>query len=165
MLKRIIDVVANKEATDVVKYAKQRIRDRLAQREVISAQSLLDQCQLDTESVIGARVLLSRLGEALQIAPGTLRPSDKFSEVFRVPHSDLGGAASSVLTRYRYPDPIEPFSYDVLYVVDTTSTKAKWEKQRVTLTSPPNNEDEWLDLIMAMSLQDFLRFFGPMAKT
>ena len=165
MLRRIIDAVANKEATDVVKYAKQRIRDRLGEREAISAPSLLDQCQLDTTSALGAEVLLYRLCAALEIGPGTLRPSDKFAEVFSVAHSDLGGKAIAVLTRYGYPDPIEPFCYDILHVVDTTSTKAKWEERRATMTSPPTNEDEWLDLIMAMSLKEFLRFFGPMAKT
>ena len=161
MLKHLTAILANRDLTDVMKLSADHARARVSQRESLSIDVLLNQCNLSPDLLPQSRDLLVRLGDALGIDPGRLRPSDHFATLFRIPHRDLGAKAAAVLARHQVADPVEVFGFEILHVLETASGKSKWTTQRLTLENPPNNEEQWLDTIMGMNLGQLLQFFAP----
>ena len=57
-------------------------------------------------------------------------------------------------------DSVEVFGYDIMYLVETRSERRLWNLQRNLLERPPQSEDEWIDLIMTMTVGDFVTYFA-----
>lgn len=160
MLRKILDVLLNSELADVQTKAREVVRSRLLDRTRLSVEEMLTDCSPPPELIPRAKTLLLGLADIIQVSAGHLRCSDVLGDLLRVPSEALGDAAATAWRKSGMGDSVEVFGYDIMYLVETRSERRLWNLQRNLLERPPQSEDEWIDLIMTMTVGDFVTYFA-----
>jgi len=102
------------------------------------------------------------------VNPGLLRPNDRLVELVRVYPSDLGAEGQKAWKKakrmlrehldvgiYGISDEIEQFTD--LEALDNNLIKLPEDKR-------PKSEEEWIELILPMTLEEVIRFFGERTR-
>ncbi len=151
----------NKDIRQIVHSAEECVRQRLAMRPVTSVETILSECGVQPGRKAAALRLLVGLEEVIGIEPGHLMPSDRLGDLMRVRKEELGPELSlRSWEKAGLKDFIEAFSYDIMHLVERLSTRAGWKRKWKELSPRPRNEEGWLNMIMAMTLCEFLLFFS-----
>jgi hypothetical protein len=161
MLTRMFHGLANTEFHQASAAAQRLARDRLASREPVPVDRLIEECRIEARFSSRASRLLRTIGEAIAIDPRLLRPDDRFGEILSVSHAELGPEASAVLTKNGITGPFEVHGYDLFDALEKIADTKEWIQQRAELSDPPQSEDEWLDRIMRMTVCEFVNYFAP----
>lgn len=142
--------------------AEQHVRERLDRRPIWPVDALLERSGVEARLRTRANLLLEMLATVLRVDPGTLRPDERLTEMLCVSGGALGPGSTEVLARYGPQEAIEVFGYDILHLLETKSDPELWTKQWSSLPSQPKGEDDRLDVILAMTLGEFLSFGAAM---
>jgi len=145
--------------------ARRLVRKRLSQGGRKTPAEIVDAWSIAPIQANNALVLLEALESILEAPFGNLAPDDRLGYVFRVKLTDLPEISERVWKDTGLRQTVEVFGTDILYVVETKSTKSWWSSRREKLTPPPNNDDQWINAIMDMSAKQFLEFFAMPDKS
>ena len=139
--------------------AREKVLCRLRSRPKLSVPEVIETCGLDHEQGRRAEMILESMESVLGIPTAGISPNDRLRDVFRVYKSEFD-AIPAGWDRTQLGDYIEVFAYDLMNMLERLSTRSAWAEKRLKLPSPPSNEEEWIDLVLEMTLCDFLRFFS-----
>lgn len=156
--------IVSGSAGRIERLGRERVRERLAAHTPADVESLLTDAGTPDGLISAARALATRLGAVLDVDPRLLRASDQLGDLLRVRADELPSVSSLDWAEAGLKDSIVVFSYDIMHMVETQSDKAKWRAKWDSLTPPPRSEEAWIDLILSMSVGEFLSFFAEIAK-
>jgi hypothetical protein len=139
--------------------ARELARSRLSQREIISTSELLTACETREIQRTGAQVVLRELAILLGVEPGQLRPRDQLRALFTFDADDLGPGAADVLQKYGLSQ-LEVCGEDILWMLTKVADTEVWARFRNSLTYRPHNDDEWIDVLMGMTVCQLVNTFG-----
>jgi hypothetical protein len=154
----------NRGASKLEGAARARVRQRFAQRASMATSDLLSSASIPVDLRGAATDLVTRVGSVLGVDPGTLRAEDRLGEVLRVNSEELPSIKSDDWGQAGLPMYIVVHTYDLMHLVETYSDRLKWKAKWASLPAPPRNEEQWIDLILVMTVGEFLSFFAPLAK-
>lgn len=118
---------------------------------------------VSVENRVNAKLLLEEISKSLQVPIDSLTFDAKLREVLRVSVSELG---KTDLTKGQpSSEYIEPFTYDLLYVLEKLSSKKSWEAQWKANPELPRSEEALADFVMEMKPAELLRFFAPLVSS
>lgn len=140
------------------------MQERLAARTPAELGSLLTDAGTSQSFRSAATVLATRLGAVLEIDPKLLRANDQLGDLLRIHSDELPFVTSQEWAESGLEGSVVVCSYDIMHIVETQSDKAKWRAKWASLPAPPRNEEAWIDLILSMSVGEFLSFFAEIAK-
>ncbi len=139
------------------------VRARLEDRE---DRTTIDLLQSSNVAPVAAALRLAEgLAKELGVAAGKLRPEDRLGDLFRVRRPEFTAISDKQWADSKLGGFFEVARYDIMFLVEHTSTRAGWTAQWRTLDPRPQNEDQWLDRIMQMRVDEFLRFFVRAAES
>jgi hypothetical protein len=107
---------------------------------------------------------VTQVGSVLGVDPGVFRAEDQLGVLLRGEADELPSIDSNQWRGAGLPMHVTVHSYDVMHLVETFSDRSKWKARWASLKKPPRNEEQWIDLILAMTMGEFLNFFAPLAK-
>ena len=134
------------------------IAARLGSRDVLPLGVLLSQSVVPETNA--AVTLLKGLGSILEVPPGTLRADDRLAALFRVRRDELPGVNDRVWAASKCGGFVDIAVYDLMHLAEISTPPTIWERRWRAFTPSPRNEEEWIDLMLAMRLDQFLRCFG-----
>lgn len=152
----------NRGGLSLQKKARAFIRERLAQLPPQhSLESFVLNC-VPLEHWAKARFLLEEISKSLNVPIDSLTFDTKLRDVLRVSVSELG----DIERRNEQPHPqyVEPFTYDLLHVLERVSDKKSWEERWNAKPELPRNEEALADFVMEMTPAEFLSFFAPLVR-
>ena len=152
----------NKDSQDLIETAESIVMTKLANRDVISAQKVVQQCSIPNDLQANAVAILNGLAKILRQGVNKLHADDLLSDVLQVKRSEFGSSYAKVWEKSGLKKHISVYSDDVFTFFETHTNAEKWSETWSSLESPPRNEDEWIDLIESMSVCDLLNYFAPM---
>lgn len=151
----------NRDRLSLQEKARAVIRERLVQLPPQhSLESFIANC-VSVDDRAKARLLLEEISKSLQVPIDSLAFDARLREVLRVPVSELGKTDSP--RGQPSPEYVEPFTYDLLHVLEKLSDKKSWEEQWKAKPELPRNEEALADFVMEMNPAELLRFFAPLS--
>ena len=136
------------------------VRGRLAAHERMSIEDILSASGIPVSRRQRARHVLVRLASILGVEPELLRPTEKLRDVCRVTRGSIPSMSDSEWRHANVGEQVEVFGYDILDAMERISSKGHWKNAWKSLELPPQDEEQWINLIMEMDLNEFLRFFS-----
>lgn len=118
-----------------------------------SIQELITSCKFDTSSFQGMVVTTKILIESLRLYD--------FIPASRVRMEYLMSA--DLKNDENISEKIEPYSYDLIEGLFSIGDKELWERECKN-GSIPSKEEELIELILEMTVGEFLEFFAPLAE-
>ena len=115
---------------------------------------------IPVENMEAAKILLDELGKLIEVPIGSLAIEVKLHKILTVPMRDLDN--SDLPAHAATEGVIEPFTYDLIYILETLSDKKLWREKWIRTPGAPMKEEELADFIMGMNLMEFLSFFAPL---
>jgi hypothetical protein len=107
-----------------------------------------------------AQRLAAGLAAALGVPADRLRAADRLEALLRVTRDELPEISAEDWRDSGLAGAIQVHPYDVMWLVESTASRQGWAAQRATLPAPPRTEEEWIDCILGMRVDEFLRFFA-----
>jgi len=164
-----VQKVVNKSLNQAEKKAGEHVRNRVSQRERIHVEDFIDSLNIrDVHLRLEAKTLIENIAKVINVNPGLLRPNDRLVELVRVYPSDLGAEGQKAWKKakrmlrehldvgiYGISDEIEQFTD--LEALDNNLIKLPEDKR-------PKSEEEWIELILPMTLEEVIRFFGERTR-
>lgn len=154
----------NRIATKITRAAKRRVRERLADRSPASIDDILDGSLVKSSSRGDAVDLLARVGAVLGVDPAVLRADDRLGALLEVRAEEMPSITSSEWRSAGLHGRVVVHIYDIVHIISRYSDRRRWNEKWRSLEDPPESEEESIDLILAMTIRDFLEFFAPLAK-
>jgi len=154
----------NSTVSRIDKAAKERVRQRLAQRTEVAIPDLLEQAAVPSGLRDVATNLAIQLGRILGSEAGVLRADDRLDVLLRVDAQELPSISADEWGEARLKQRLIVHSYDIMHLVETFSDGDKWKQKWTTLAIRPQSEEQWIDLILVMTVGEFLNFFAPLAR-
>lgn len=154
----------NRGQTRIIHAAEAEVRRRLDHREHVAPESILEASGIPADLAGPAMDLLRGLSQVIGIDPGRLRPDDVLGDLLRVGRNDLPEVSARDWEKAEFHEFVEVHSYDIMYLVEQHSDWKRWRENYNQMANPPRNEEEWIDLIMSMTMSEFLSTFAPMSK-
>lgn len=139
--------------------ARELLRLRLSQRESMPTSEFLSACQTKEVASKGAEWILGELGTLLRVQPGHFRPQDRLGALLSFSADDLGAGAATVLEKYGL-EQLEVCGEDVLWMLTKVADAEVWECYWRSLAVRPRTDDEWINLLMGMTLCELVNTFG-----
>lgn len=161
MWDRLVDHISNRDLRSTIVLAEARARERIALRAPWTIEEVVRACELSQALNRRGALLLSGLAEIVEVNPGAFRPDDRLGDLLRVNRNELDIEAAQILSRDGIGKYVEVFGYRIVDLIQKLSVPSRWGKQMGNLASVPRSEDEWIDMIMEMSICEFLQFFSP----
>jgi hypothetical protein len=156
---------SNRSLRKIERLARARMVSRLESREPIPvARIVQESLPGNGQHAERANALIISLAKLLQVEPTSLRPDDRLGELLKVTAEEIPEVSLDEWDHTGLKKFIVLGAYDLMHLVEAWSDRKSWSRKRDSLVQPPRNEEEWLDLILDMSVADFLRFFAPLAK-
>ena len=150
---------------DLTAFADEHVRERVLRLPPRAVRELLTDCgiqdKLLSESV---ERLVHALADETRMDWVRVSGETRLRDLLFVGKEVVPPSLYKSWRRSRFGDYMECFPYSIMHVVETLSAKSKWRSAWAALPEPPKNEEEWLNLIMAMTWCEFLRFFGELVE-
>lgn len=109
----------------------------------------------------GAKRIIEVIPRTLGLAD-LVPPADlPLADVFRVHVIEQGVTVSQSVTPTQY---VEPFAYDLVANLLSVIDKRLWKRRQETDAAFPTTEDALADLIMGMTVGEFVTFFVPFVE-
>ena len=83
-----------------------------------------------------------------------LRPDDRLRDILRVHRTDLPPDAQPLMERLGLRDIADPFAIDLLHYVENRIGRDSARLRRGPFTPQPQNEEEWIERIMGMTVAE-----------
>lgn len=144
--------------------AEERVRQRLNVRDPIPASQILADSGLDSSLIREGTTLINNLAKLLGVDAARLRADDRLEDLVRVNAQELTSVSPDSWRRAGLRGFIVVHVYDIMHMVETFSDYHKWKEKWASLLNPPRNEEQWIDLILDMTVSEFVNFFAPLAK-
>lgn len=157
MLHRLKLLLTHGDLTTAMDRVRQATRARLSARAPIPIDTILASC-LDEATTIAGTELLCGLAGVAGVEPTVLRGTDSLRDIFSAERSELDETTCTVLDRYGLGNRIQPDAYELMHFAETSISRSTWSAGRSRLRPPPQNEEEWLDAFMGMTICQFLNF-------
>ena len=120
---------------------------------------LLSACETNEVVSKGAELILRELATLVRVDAGRFRPHDRLGALFSFDADDLGPGAAAVLEKYGL-ERLEVCGEDIFWMLTKVSRTEVWDRYRNSLAFPPHTDDEWIDLLMGMTICELLTTFG-----
>lgn len=156
--------IVSGSAGRIERLGRDRMRARLARRTPAEIASLLSDARTPLGTQPAAFGLATHLGEVLGVDPRMLRANDRLDDILRVRSDEVPEVSGREWTASGLKGSIVVCSYDIMHLVETSADQTKWRAKWASLGTPPRNEEAWIDIILSMSVGEFLNFFGEIAK-
>ena len=150
----------NRHTIDNREKAKEVIRKRLGAHTYLDVDSFVGNLQIPKEEASHARTLLLEIARLLGVNVASLTRDGILVDLLRVRSIEI----VSNHPQENLPEFIEPFTYDLIHILEKSSDKARWEERWRSLPNPPCNEEELADFIMSMDMGKLITFFAPLMK-
>lgn len=105
---------------------------------------------------------LDRLQRDLRLDPYLMSPDETMADLFRIAREEMPVETAPAWEKLGFRTHVEPFAYDLMAAFEKSTDKAKALETWNSLTKPPRNEDQWIDLLMRMKVGEFVRFVVSM---
>lgn len=142
-------------SSDLLKAAGTRVRERLSQRPMVP---LVEQVAGDSEAeqVRAISALAGELSKVIGVDARHLRASETLRESLRVRREELASEIGELMPRVGLGDVVDPFAFDLLDLVEQRFREKPSRVERAAFAPKPQNEDEWVERILDLTVADFL---------
>lgn len=157
----------NRPSRKVERHARQVVSERLSRREMMSVADLVSGLAVHTGARPAVTVALERLAGAIGISPGRLRADDVVRDIVRVRRTELPQRLQLEWAKTDLGEFLDVRIYEVLHALEQTVGRGEWSRalQRVPEGKRPRSEEEWIELILPLTLREvvvlFFDGFGP----
>ena len=156
----VADLHAGREL--IVAVSRRAVVEHLGAREELALGPLADQCRAVPPGA--GPVLLRALARALGVEPGLLRANDLLEALF-----DIALEARTLVPREEWsaldpPDGIEPLPAALLDELHRVTDPSRWEELAATITPPPRNDSQWLNVMLGLRVDEWVRTYAPAVK-
>jgi len=142
------------------KFARQYVRDGLSGDPSFMPNFLWERCNLAESERQGAFDLLSTIYKNIDINLSKIDPQAHLRDVLRIPKEDLPQISDQLWESEMYDKVVEVFGYELLEILLQNVTRRRVNEIRKTLVPQPNNEEEWIDAIMNMTVCQLISTFS-----
>ncbi len=138
------------------------VREKLTKRDEYPVEQLLIDCNIPEQYRNESIFLIKRIYELLGQTKNKLHPDELFSTILRVQKADFSPSQHKAWEKEGLLEYIEVFGDGIFAIVEKHSAPERWNSAWRGMSTPPKNEDEWIDYILSTTLCKFLHFFAPM---
>jgi len=160
-----VQKVVNKSLNQAEKKAREHIVKRLRQREGIDLEDFIESLNIrEVHLRSEAKTLIENIAQEIDVSPKLLRPNDKLVELVRVYPSDLDVEGQKAWKKAKrvLREHLDVGVYGISYQIDqfTDSGVLDNNLKKLPEDKRPKCEEEWIELILPMTLEEVIRFFG-----
>ncbi|HEV8357784.1 MAG TPA: hypothetical protein VGQ17_13610 [Gemmatimonadales bacterium] len=112
-------------------------------------------------SPAAAIVLLETLGRTLGVPPGKLRANDSLESLFAVRPEEAAAPAREPRDAAGPADGEDPLSAMLLAELRRVTMRSAWERMSRTITPPPRGDGEWLNVMLGLRVDEWVRTWAP----
>lgn len=148
-------------AHKIYRAAAEVVRSRICDRPVIPVETLITGLSIPVGFHGRAASIWSAVAKLWGVGEGQLRADDRFAEVCRVVRSDLPDLPPSAWEEAGLKVGLDVHPYDLMHIAERALDREEWEEVRLSVSQdPPSTEEAWVELIMTMTLGEFVAAFS-----